>query len=193
MNLRSHFIKTISNERGSWVATAIALIAVSTGVSAYGSYQQGQAQKKMYQYQADVAAQQAEIDKKVAEQNITTVQAEAATKTKQLRRDVAVLEGAQKGMLAAQGVGGGSVTAADIAASTFDTAELDRKAIRYNADYKSWALKTGSEYAGWDLLNQRNQYLMAGKQAAKAGSIGMTSSILQGASQIATVGLLKAK
>ena len=172
----------------SWAATAVVLIVASTAVTAYGSYSAGQAQKKMNQYNADVAAQQAMIEKRTADTNVTLVQDQAKEATKQQRRNLAMLEGEQKGMLAAQGVGGGSVTEADIMESTLDTAELDREAIRYNADSRSWAIKEGANFGAWDLANQSNQYTMAGKNAARAGNIGATASLLQGASQVAGIG-----
>ena len=172
----------------SWVATAAVLIVASTAVTAYGSYSAGQAQKKMNQYNADVAAQQAMIEKRTADTNVTLVQDQAKEAAKQQRRNLAMLEGEQKGMLAAQGVGGGSVTEADIMESTLDTAELDREAIRYNADSRSWAIKEGANFGAWDLANQSNQYTMAGKNAARAGNIGATASLLQGASQVAGIG-----
>jgi len=172
----------------SWVATATVLIVASTAVTAYGSYSAGQAQKKMNQYNADVAAQQAMIEKRTADTNVTLVQDQAKEAAKQQRRNLAMLEGEQKGMLAAQGVGGGSVTEADIMESTLDTAELDREAIRYNADSRSWAIKEGANFGAWDLANQSNQYTMAGKNAARAGNIGATASLLQGASQVAGIG-----
>jgi len=188
MSLREK-IKTGSNERGSlfWVGVAGVVVGlVGTGVSAYGSYAQGKATQKMNQYQADVAAEQARIDARTADQNITAVQDQASQASKLQKRNLKALEGEQKGVLAASGVGGGSVTAADIGKSTFDTAKLDEIAIRYNADYKSWALKTGADFNVWDLGNQKNQYLMAGKNAAMAGGINATGSLLSGASSALT-------
>lgn len=184
MTLRSK-LKSGSNERGSlfWVAVAgIVVGAVGAGVSAYGSYAQGRSQQKMNQYQADVAASQAKLEERTANQNITATQDQAAMQAKKLKRDVAMVEGEQKGVLAASGSGGGSVTDADITRSTFDTAKLDEIAIRYNADYKSWALKTGADFRGWDLSGQRSMYLMAGQNARMAGNINSTGSLLSGAS-----------
>ena len=176
----------------SWGAIAIASIAVSavsTGMTMYGSYAQGKAQQKMNQYNADVAIRQAEIDKRNAETNITMVQDTAKSQAKLQRRNVAVIEGEQKGILAAQGVGGGSVTAADIMKTTLDTAELDRQAIRYNADSKAYAIKTGSDFNTWNLDQQSRGYNMAGKNAMRAGKINTVSSLLSGASQIASTGM----
>jgi hypothetical protein len=177
-----------------WVAASIITTTmVSAGVSAYGSYQQGKAQKKMNDYSADVARQQAAIEARTAETNVTLVQDTAKEQSKIARREAALIEGEQKGILAAQGVGGDSVTAADILTSTFDTAELDRQAIRYNADAKAWAIKSGAEFNTWDLVNQSNMYGMAGKNAMKAGKVGVATSLLEGASSSAQTGMLAAK
>lgn len=174
----------------TWVGIIVGAVVglIGGAVSAYGSYAQGQAQKKMNQYQADIAEQQAKIEARTADQNITAVQDQAAMEAKRQRRDIAMLEGEQKGVLAAQGVGGGSVTSNDITRSTDVTAEEDAIAIRYNADYKSWALKTGADFNTWDLSNQKNQYLMAGSNAARAGAINATSSLISSASQGAATG-----
>jgi len=171
-------------------AIAVAAQVAGAAVSAYGAYSQGQAQKKMNQYNADVASQQAKITQRTAETNVNLVQGQAAEATKQERRNVAMIEGEQKGTLAAQGVGGGSVTAADITTSTLDTAELDRQAIRYNADTKAWAVKSGADFEAWNLENQSNQYSMAAKNAARAGEIAATSSLLGSASQVSNTSLM---
>ena len=210
MKLRKK-LKTNTSEKGTWTLLTIALVSsvatsvVGTSVSAYGSYQQGQSQKKMNKYNADVASQNAMLEQRTAEQNIklqertneantTVVMASASSQEKASRRNQAILEGEQKGILAAQGVGGGSVTAADIASSTFDTALLDRQAIKYNADSRAWAMKNGleaetwnisnnAENSAWNLNSQSKQYKLAGKYAAQAGYINAGSSLLQGASQ----------
>ena len=173
----------------SFLNTALiigAVTAVAGGVtSAVGSYQQGQAQKKMNQYSAEVAAQQTMLTQRTADTNITLVQGQAAEASKQERRNLAMLEGEQKGILAAQGVGGGSVSAADIASSTFNTAELDRQAIRYNADSKAWGIRNNADFETWNLGNQKNQFLMAGKNAATAGTINAGASLLNTASSVA--------
>jgi len=191
MHIWNDFKRKMSSKRGSFVWVAIALTAVSGGVAAYGSYAQGQAGKKMNQYSADVAARQAEIEKRTAETNITLTQTQAAAESKQHARKMLVIEGAQKATEGAMGIAS-SVTAADIGASTFDTGKLDEMAIRYNADIKSWGIKSGADVREWDLLNQRNQYLMAGRNAAVAGNIAATSTLLSTASQTA-YGVGKAK
>ena len=169
---------------GTMAVGMTAATVAAGGMAAYGAYQQGQSGKKMYGYQASVAQQQQDLINQTAERNISSVQEGAKFETKTKQREVAQVEGMQKATLAAQGVGGGSVTAADIAKSTFDTAKLDEIAIRYNADSKAWGIQNNAMYQTWDLESQRKGYLMAGKNAARAGNINAASSLLSTASQV---------
>jgi len=173
-----------------WVA-AIVLTAVGTGISAYGQYQQGQAQKKMYQYQSDVAARQAQMVAQAAETNVRLTQFKASQDTKQLQRKYMVVEGAQRAARAAQGGGGGSVTEGDIATDTFNTQKLDENMIRYNADLKSWDIRNQAAGEIWGLGTQEKQFTYAGKNAARAGAIGMTGTIFSGAGSMAGIGSMK--
>jgi len=169
--------------------TIIMLVAsvASAGLSAYGSYQQGQAQKKQAKYAEEVANQQAALTERTAEQNVNLTQESGKFQAKELARKSIALEGEQKGMMAAQGIGGGSVTAQDITRATYDTAKLDELALRYNTDAKSWALKNNAMYQSWDLGTQAKQYGIAGKNYARAGTINVASSLLSGAGSTADI------
>ena len=151
--------------------------AVIGGVSASKS---AKAQKKMSQYQADVANQQAILAQRQADQNSALVQLEAQRETKQLHRKYMILEGIQKAARAASGLGGGSVTEGDIATDTFRTKTLDEIAIRYNADLKSWDLKQHAGLEVWGLGNQANMYGMEGRYAQMAGNYAVAGSIISG-------------
>ena len=170
-----------------WVA-AIVLTVAGTAVSAYGQYQQGQAQKKMYDYQASVANQQQVLAQRTAEENSRLTQQAAMEDTKQEQRKYAVLEGAQKAAGAASGIGSGSVSEGDIATDTFNTKTLDEQMIRYNADLKSWDLNRNAGMEVWGLGTQANQYRAAGKNAVTAGKIAATGTILKGAGAAMSMG-----
>lgn len=172
---------------------ALMLIAVAAtlfggAVSAYGQYQQGQAQKKMNQYQADVATRQQEMAQQAAETNIKLTQYQAAEDTKMLQRKYMLVEGAQKATAAAMGVGGGSVTEGDIATDTFNTRKLDENMIRYNADLKSWAIRNQAAGEIWGLGTQKEQFTYAGKNAARAGMISGTGTIFSTVGNVAIMG-----
>jgi hypothetical protein len=157
-------------------------------ISAYGQYQQGQAQKKMYQYQADAANAEAKQVQQAADTNVKLTQFQASQDTKQLQRKYMLVEGAQKAGAAASGIGGGSVTEGDIATDTFNTRKLDENMIRYNADLKSWAIRNQSAGEVWGLKTQAEQYTYAGKNAATAGKIGATGTIFSTVGQAAMMG-----
>lgn len=162
------------------------VLAVSGGaISAFGQYQSGQAQKKMYDYQAAVATRQQEMAQQAADTNVKLTQFQASEDTAQLNKKYALVEGAQKATRAAQGVGGGSVTEGDIATDTFKNQTLDEMNIRYNADLKSWAIRNQAAGEIWGLETQKNQYTYAGKNAATAGAISSAGTIFSTAGSAA--------
>jgi hypothetical protein len=163
----------------SWIVAAVAVTAIGGGVSAYGQYQSGQAQKKMMNYQADVANQQSVLAQRTAEQKSQLTQTQAMLDTKQLQRKYSILEGTQKAARAASGVGGGSVSEGDIATDTFKTQSLDEQMIRYNADLKSWDLQQHAGMEVWGLGAEAEMDRMAGKNAAKAGTTAAVGTVLQ--------------
>jgi len=152
-------------------------MAVAGTAQAYGQYQQGKAQQKMYDYQASLALQEAAMKKKYADEqavmmkgvteeqqkaiklagraNITATQDAAADESKRLAKEVAQLTGKQKATIGAMGVSG--VTASDIATSTFDQSRLDQLAIRYNANIKSASIRDQALKDVW-FLGEQSKY-----------------------------------
>jgi len=217
------------------VTIAVTTIAVSGGMQAYGQYQQGKAQAGMYNYQAALAVQEAETTRKYAEEqakatkgysdiqktaiaeaaatNVSVEQAAAAEESRRLASDVGILSGSQRVMMGALGIGG--VTAADIVGSTFDKAQLDQMAIRYNANIKSWSIREqakrdiwtlgeGTKYnlwslgeetklKTWSLKSQATQYRSAAKQAKTAGKRSSATTLLNTAASMAMAGTMMAK
>ena len=163
----------------------IALSAASAVGGGIMAYQQGKSEEKMYKYQQAVAKQQAELTQRTAEQNVRLTQTQAAQETKQLQRKYSVLAGEQTAARAASGIGGGSVTEGDIATDIFRTQKLDESTVRYNADVASWNINNQAALEKWGLSTQATQYGMAAKQAKKAGTIGLVTGILGGASSVA--------
>jgi len=195
----------------SWVIVAVSMIAVSGAVTAYGQYAQGKATAKMYQYQQYLSQQQAAITRKYAEEqkksleetavaNITGVQGAAAEESKSLFRQVAKIAGQQRATVGTLGIGG--VTAADIAADTFDKSKMDEIAIRFNADMRSWEIKDrakkgiwalGEEtkFKAWSLESEAVGYGVAAKNARKAANINTAGTLLATAGSMAGMGALK--
>lgn len=188
--------------------TAVTLMAVAGGVKAYGVYQEGKAQATMYNYQSALAVQEATATSKYAEMqkkaigeaaraNITAEQAAAAEESRILAGDIAELSGRQRATIGALGIGG--VTAEDILTSTFDKGRLDQLAIRYNANVRSWAIREEAKRSiwtlgeetkmkTWALKSEAGQFRLAGKQARKAGKIGVATTLLSTAASMAIVG-----
>ena len=161
---------------------SVVLAAAASGVSAYGSYQEGKTQDKYYKYLADQNDREAEALQQTAEQQTTIAQNEAAQKSKELKGEVSTVKGAQAAAMAAMGIYG--VTAQDVLNDTTNKAKLDEANIRYNADIQSWAARKEASDRGWALRNLSTLYRFAGKQARKAANLNMTSSLLGLASSL---------
>lgn len=176
----------------SFIAVAIGATVVAGGLSAYGSYKQGQAQKDMYNYQAQAALMKQEQTKKAAEANVTSSQNQAAMKSRMLARKASEIQGAQAAAGGAQGIGS-SVTAADIAKDTFTKQELDQQTLMYNANVKAWNITNESNAAEWELGVESNLDRVAAKNAATAGNINAASTLLSTAGQAAGYKYMSAK
>lgn len=100
----------------------MATTAVSTGVSAYSSYQSGKSQQKIADYNAKVQEIQAQ-----------DARARGGFEANQKRREVAATLGQQQAQLAANGVETSSGTALTLASDTAWAGEMDAKTIEVNA------------------------------------------------------------
>ena len=189
----------------------MAVSAVAGGVSAYGSYQEGQEKSKMYRdaagntdIQAEMArqtaAQNVMLTQRQMAQNIHSVQMDASFQDRNLKEAVAKIRGTQTATAAAMGVGGGSVTSADIAMDTLNKEKMDEIAIRYNADSTStkitnegnnqiWGINNDLNNQTWALGVQKSQYMSAAKNAKTAGNIKAASTILSTISSVGGMGL----
>ena len=140
---------------------AIAMMAVGTAVNAYGQYQAGKAQKRAYEYNAQVQEQNAKMAQEQAEY-------EARRQKSRTRKMLA----AQRVAYNASGVVGNAGTALDTLRQTMMEGEMDRMAILYGGDVEA--------------VNQRSQAAlsrMQGKAAYKAGMFGAAGTLLSGAGQ----------
>ena len=171
--------------------TTLALAGAAAGgaVSAYGAYQQGQAQKNMMNYQAQAAAVQEQVVQNTAAANISGIQQQAAEQSTILGRTQATQKGAQLAAEGAQGLDG-SGTAADIAKDTFTKQQLDQMTLQYNANVQSWNVTNNANAQLWGLGAQEGQYSMGASNAAIAGDIGAAGSLLSSAAQVGTIGVI---
>ena len=135
--------------------TMVAMTLISTGVTAYGQIQKGQAESDMQNYNANIATQRAD------EANQTGV-AQA-----DLQRDkVRQIEGQQTSQMGGSGAIAGSGTFGNVLDQTAKFGELDAQTIRSNAMKQAWGLQTqavGDELAG--------SYARQGAMYGAAGSL----------------------
>lgn len=167
--------------------------AMIMGMQAFGAVQSaeaanqaGEAKNSYYQYLATQNLKQANNVTTTADQNVGTVVSAEGREEQNLNRSVATTEGAQKSGMAANGVYGGSGTASDVLRDTENKAALDRSAIRTNANLRAKAIATGATNQATALRTQAGQYQTAGADAVKAGRTNAFTSLLNGATQVAS-------
>lgn len=165
---------------------AMGVQGTGAGLNAYGAIQAGKSQADYYSFLASQNNKQAIDVEKAGTADITGVQTQAELTTAQKARDEARVEGSQRAAAAANGVGGGSVTSQDIAKDTVNTATRDADAIRYNADIKSFEIGQNTKLQAGALRDQASQFGQAGINATKAGGLNAVSSLLNGATSVAS-------
>ena len=170
---------------------------VSTAVTMYSQYQQGQAQQReyaaqelMYQAQADQAQEESRVAKLQAMNQSEMAQDQAKGEDKKLKRQQLKLIGKQRATLAAMGISG--VTAEDIMSDTLQVQDMDTSTLHWNADIASWEAETNGSYNEWALQNEAAMHrasklntASAGKSAARMTNINMTGTLIKGAVSIA--------
>jgi hypothetical protein len=147
-----------------------------------------------------VAATNIMLTERDAETNIHNVQMDASFRNKDLNNQIAIVRGQQKSVQAAAGVGGGSVTSADIELDTLEKAKMDEIAIRYDADSEAksirdeanrrkWQIGEDLKYGNWGSSVQESQVRASGRAAKTASYYSAASSIMSGASSVAGIGM----
>lgn len=142
------------------VDTIVYLLIAAAAVSAYGSYEQGQTQKRASNY-----------NRQLAEQNAVAARQQAAARQKQHDRETTLRLGAIR---ANQGAFGGAMegSALDVLGDTAAQLELQRQNIEYAGELQA---------RGYDSTAVLDQ--VRGESAARAGTIGAGASLLGGAAQ----------
>lgn len=166
-------------------AAVMGIQAASAGYSAIASYNQGLAQKNYYDYAAKQSDKQADLAIQQGTQAADAARDVGAETTKSFKRQAARLEGAQRVAIGAN-LGGGSKTAEQIVADTFDKEKMDEMAIKYNADVEAWRAANEANLKAFDLRSQAEGQRIAGKEAKRAGKIGAINDLLSGAGQVAS-------
>ena len=140
---------------------AMGMQAGGTVVSAASQFFQGQYNKKIAKYNADVANMQArDAIERGTEQE------------QQFRIGVRRMIGSQRVGFASQGVDVNKGSAVDVQADAQRLGELDALAIRSNAAREAWGFKV-----------QATNYQNQGRMAAMSGTMGAISSLAVGGAQ----------
>ena len=144
-------------------AAAVPLMIISTAVSAYSAYQQGQAASEAANYNA-----------KVANANAQMTEAQGVAASEALQRNQQRQIGAAMAQYGASGVDPGSGSPMDVLQSSVREATLDQATTKYNYDVRANAYR-----------NQSNLYGMQSSQASTAGMLNSLGALAQGASSYA--------
>ena len=160
-----------------WVVGAM---VVAGAYSMYSQYQQGRAQEKMYQAQADQAREEARIAEERAQQQSELAQDKGNAESVKLRRQQMKFLANQKASMAAMGISG--VSSEDIIADTTMIQEKDKATLKWNADMASWEAVTTGTYQAWADNNNAAMADASKYNTRKATNMKMTSTFLNTAS-----------
>ena len=143
----------------------VAMMAAGTAMSAYGIYQQGKAQKKMYEYNQTVQNQNA-----AAVMDNLTYQKDIHAQ--RLRK----IKGTQRVLFSKAGVSL-QFTPTDLEEDTIILAAQDEVAMEYNAKMKARGYTAEAELSG-----------LKGRMAKLQGITGATSTLLGGGAETMKTG-----
>jgi hypothetical protein len=150
----------------------LALAGISTGLQAYGQYQQGRAQADAYQAQADAAYQNARIQNRQAEQ----IAENAAVEQRRLDNRMRAVTGQQRAQAGASGIMGDVGSPLDIYnASMAAWGEDTQNALwnQRNNTYNSYVREV-------NYRNQGNAYSAQAKAAQQAGTLNALGTLASG-------------
>ena len=156
----------------------IGLAGIGAVTNAYGTYESGQAQSKMYGYQAGLAQYNAQIDKQNADYAMAAGEQSAAKYGMGARFQAGKIVAAQS----ASGIAIGGGSAADVVAGQKTVTDIDMATIRNNAARTAY----GYETKAVSDTAQAGIYSAASANASAAGKIGAIGSLISGAGSVAT-------
>lgn len=149
---------------------------VGAATGAFGQYEAGQANAAAAAYQAQVAANNANIARQNA--SFESAAGEAAVVNKGLQTRATV--GKEKAYGGASGIDVNTGSAPAVRAGTEEMGMLDALTIRSNSAKQAWA----QEVQATSDMAQSQLYQFEGEQAKTAGDIGAAGSLLSGASTV---------
>lgn len=155
---------------------ALAAGIAGTGMSAYGSYESGQANSAAAAYQSQVAANNAKIAQQNARLDIQAGETQAFNQGLKTRAAV----GQEKAAQGASGIDVNTGSAVSVRAGTAGIGMLDALTTRSNAAKEAYA----QEVQSTSDTAQSQLDTMESEQAETAGDIGAASSLLNGVSTV---------
>lgn len=177
------------NERGSFVAVAITTAVVSGGYTAYSQYQQGAAQKKFANYQAQ--QEQVDADQALA---VGQAQSEQVAQQGELNSQTLAFKNAQeigkmRAAESANGISSNSVTAENLEVNSFNKGNRDEQILNYNEQNKEWSYKTNAADQALTDRQQSSLDVIQGENEQAAGEMNATGTLLSTASTVAGLGI----
>lgn len=160
----------------------VGAMVVAGAYTMFSQYQQGKAQEKMYQAQADQARQEAIIAQQQADAQAELIQDKGKEESKILRRQQMKFLANQQAHLAAMGISG--VSASDIIADTLTVQNMDKATLQWNTDQGAWEAKTQGTYQAWQSNNNAAMSDAAKYNTRKATNMNMTSTFLTTAASV---------
>ena len=157
---------------GVMAAVSIVSALASTAIGVTSAIQSSKAQQAQYNYQAQVAKENA----KIAEQNAATERQQGIEEARLQRMKTIQAVGSQKTAMAANGVDITQGTALDVIEDTATMGELDALQTRYNYERKALSYEATAN----NFTNQANLDIIAGQNARTAGVYNSLSTGLAG-------------
>lgn len=161
----------------STLATAsLGMTAFGAGMSAVGAYNKSKADKAAYEYQAQVARNNAQVAEWQAQDAIMRGQTAEGNQ----RMKTAQLKGTQRAAMAARGLALDEGSPLDILTTTDLMGERDALTVRDNAAKEAWALREqGKGYTA-------NAGLLGFRADSESPLMSAGSTLLTGAGQVAS-------
>jgi hypothetical protein len=161
----------------TWLAVGSAVAGLAgAGVSASGQMQSASANKQNLYYQAQVAANNAQIAKQNAAQEMQTGEVQAGNQGLKTAEQVGTTKAGQ----AASGVDVNSGSSVAVRAGEAELGMVDQGTVLSNASRRAYGFQVG---AASDLA-QSQLDIQGGQQAAAAGPTAAAGSLLSGASSV---------
>ncbi len=169
----------MANVLAGVAATGVVASVAGSVLSGIASYQQGKQQKAMYNYQAQVAQENA----KIAENNAKMERQQGIEEARLQRMKTLQHVGSQQTAMAANGIDVTQGTPLDVIEDTAAIGELDALQTRYNYERKALSYEAQAD----NFSNQANLDVIAGRNAYSAGKMNALASGLEGVSKVGSV------